>query len=200
MITLNGNAIGRVIATDRAAEGQPSADEAVRSDIDLRSHQSLRSGVLRLNVNEARKPVRSVARSLRTAQHLDLLDVEKCRHHADSAEIDVVDNESDRGVRRSLVLLALTDTANLKIARTRGLTGPIQVRHEQHHILEMLHTRVCQRIGIEHGNAGRELRRCPLAPIGRDDDFFGDRLLCPRSEGEQQNRSDKQDSHGGSPP
>jgi len=54
---------------------------------------------------------------LRPTQHLDLLDIEQRRHHADAAEIDIVDDEPDRGIRCALVLLALADTADLKEAR-----------------------------------------------------------------------------------
>ncbi len=74
--------------------------------------------IARVELDQAGERIRAVARALRPAQNLDLLDIEQRRRHADAAEIDVVDQESDRRVGRALVLLELADPAQLEVART----------------------------------------------------------------------------------
>src|SRR6185436_13693168 len=88
--------------------------------------------------DQTRERVRSVAHSLRPAQHFDAIDVERRRRHADAAEVDVVDEKADRWIRRPLVLLALADTADLEEARPRSAAGPVQIRHCGEHVLEVL--------------------------------------------------------------
>ena len=42
------------------------------------------------------------------------------------------------GFGRSLVLLEFADAAQLEVARPRGVAGPVEVRHQREHVLEML--------------------------------------------------------------
>ena len=48
-----------------------------------------------LHIHEPSQRIRAVATALRTSQHHDLLHVEQGRERADTAEIDVVDQETD---------------------------------------------------------------------------------------------------------
>nr|WP_241674121.1 hypothetical protein [Microcystis aeruginosa] len=56
-------------------------------------------------------------RTLRSAQHFDLRDVEQRGRHADTGEIDAVDQEPDRRIGRALPLVVLTDAAQLEVSR-----------------------------------------------------------------------------------
>ena len=59
--------------------------------------------------------------------------------HADAGEVDAVDEEAHRRIRRTLPLLELADAAQLEVARTRGARRPVEIGHEPEHVLEMLH-------------------------------------------------------------
>ena len=69
------------------------------------------------DVDQPGQRVGAIARALRSAQHFDLLDVEGAGGHADPAEVDVVDQQTDRRIRRPLVLLQLTHPAQQVMAR-----------------------------------------------------------------------------------
>jgi hypothetical protein len=88
-----------------------------------------RSSDRRAHVDQAAERVRAVARALRPAQHLDAVDVEQRADAAEPREVDVVDDEADRRVRRAVVLLELADAAQLEVARARAFAGEIQVRN-----------------------------------------------------------------------
>ena len=105
-------------------------------------------------------------------QHLDLIDVEQGGCRAEAAEIDVVDEETDRRVGSALILLQLADTADLEVSGERGVAGPIEIGHERHDVLEILLTCLAQRLGVEDGDApGKLLVRNGHERCG-DDDFL----------------------------
>jgi hypothetical protein len=51
----------------------------------------------------------------------------------------VVNQESDRWIWRSLVLLKFTNAANLEVAGTIAISGPIQVGNGIDDLFEVLH-------------------------------------------------------------
>src|SRR5690606_23062354 len=115
---------------ERSAEGGAVCSRSVvtAGQLEVRGQRLGRLGGA--HVDEPAERVRAVARPLRTAQHLDALDVEQRRDGADRREVDVVDQETDRRIRRALVLLELADAAQLKVPRSGPFAGPIEVRHE----------------------------------------------------------------------
>ena len=50
-----------------------------------------RRRVSRLDLDQARERIRTIARALRTAQDFDLLRIKERSWHADTAQVDVVD-------------------------------------------------------------------------------------------------------------
>src|SRR6202043_1489998 len=93
------------------AAGQPVTDgDTGRTRVvigagELAVQFELRAGILGVHADQTRERVGAIARSLRSPQYLDLLHIEQGRGHADTRKIDVVDQESHRRIRRSLVLL-----------------------------------------------------------------------------------------------
>ena len=90
---------------------------AVVTDAGTEARAGRLPGVCTAHVDEAGQRVRPVARRLRSAQDLDAIDIEQGRRTAQAAEVHVVDQEADRCIRRTLVLLELADPAELKVAR-----------------------------------------------------------------------------------
>src|SRR6185503_15457139 len=88
-------------------------------------------------------------------------------------EVDVVDDEADRWVRRAVVLLELADAAQLKVTSPRAFSRQVQVRDAANHFLEVLLRRGFELFAIEHGDADREILDARLAKVGRDDDLLG---------------------------
>jgi hypothetical protein len=105
-------------------------------------------------------------------QHLDLVDVEQRGRRAEAAEIDVVDEETDRRVGSALVLLQLADTSNLEVSRERGVAGPIEIGHERHDVLEILLARLAQCLRVEDSDASRKLLVRNRHERCGDDDFL----------------------------
>src|SRR5690606_8433948 len=70
------------------------------------------------------------------------------------------------------VLLELTDAAQLEVAGARAFAGPVQVRHAQRNLLEVLQARRLELLGIEHGHAARQILRIDLAELRGDDDLL----------------------------
>ncbi len=132
-----------------------------------------------MHVDEPGERIGAVARALRPAKHFDLFDIEQRRDGANTAEIDIVDNEPNGWIWRALVLRKLADATNLEITRPVTVAGPVQVGHELGQLLEMLHGELIDRLLIEDRDYGRQFRGCPFAIVGRYDNFF-DRLLCER--------------------
>src|SRR5208282_6552349 len=109
------------------------------------------------HADQARERVGAVSRTLRASQYFDLPRIdERCRH-SDTREIDIVDEKTNRRVRRALVLLDLTDAAQLEKARSRCAGGPVQIRNQGENILEMLDAGSPQRLCVEHRHALRQL-------------------------------------------
>ncbi len=116
-------------------------------------------------------------------QHLHLIDIEQRRRGPQSAEVDVVDQESDRRIGRALILLQFAYAANLKVPRPRGVARPVEIGNERQHILEMLPARIVECLVGENRRAARQLARRDRPQCGGDDDFVecigavgGDRL------------------------
>jgi hypothetical protein len=105
-------------------------------------------------------------------KHFNLLGIEQRRRHADAGEINVVDQKSDRRVRSSLVLLNLSDAAQLEKARPRGAGSPIQIRDQRKHVLEVLNTRGAQRVLVEYRHALRQVRKARRMQTRGDHDLF----------------------------
>ena len=143
---------GEAAARDRA--GRP---EAVAADGELGVELAHRLRIARLDLDEPAERIRAVARALRAAQHLHLLDVESRGDHADAAEVDLVHQESDGRIRRALVLLELADAAQLEVARARARPGPGQRRNLRQQFLEMDDGGLAHVLGGEHGDAARTL-------------------------------------------
>ena len=141
----------------RAASGPPAtapADHSPSSPTDVSvSSSRVGHGIARLELDQAAERVRAVARALRAAQHLDLLDVEQRGDHADAAEVDLVDQEADRRIGRALVLLELADSAQLEVARARAGAGPGQRRKLRQQLLEVHDAGLVHRRPSEHRDA-----------------------------------------------
>ena len=129
------DATGRV---DRAADHATGAPRAVVTCGRLATQLESGLRIAGTHTDDPGERIGAVGRALRAAQHLDLLDVEGRRRHRDTREIDVVDQEADRGIGRPLVLVEFADATQLEIAWPGGARRPVEVRHERHHILEML--------------------------------------------------------------
>ena len=80
--------------------------------------------------------------------------------------------------------LQFADAANLKIARTRRVAGPIEIGHQGENVLHVLLARVAQRRLGEYRGASRQEGVGDGPQCGSDDDFLervfgavgGDRL------------------------
>jgi hypothetical protein len=108
-----------------------------------------------LHIHEAGQGVRPVARSLRPSEHLYLLHIEQGRNRADAAEVDIVNEKTDRRIWRTFVLLELAYAANLEIPRPVSVTGPVEVRYVKNQFLEVLYCRLLDRFAIEKRNGSR---------------------------------------------
>ena len=127
---------------------------------------------LRAHIDEPAERIGAVASALRAAQHLDAIDVEQGRDAAETREVDVVDDEADRRIRRAVVLLELADAAQLKVTRARALARKVQVGNAADRFFEVLLRRGTKLGTIEHADADRQIFDARFAKIGRDDDLF----------------------------
>src|SRR5690606_25088776 len=125
-----------------------------------------------LHIDETGQRLCAVAAALRPSQDFDLFDVEQRGDSPDTAEVDVIDDETDGRVRCTLVLLQFARATNLEIAFATYGHGPVQVRHEEPRLLEMLHGQLLDGVGVENGDACSHLIRGTLTEIGGDDDFL----------------------------
>jgi len=141
----------------------------------------------RLHVDQAGERVRAIPRALGAPQHIHLLDVEERRGAAQAGQVDVVDQESNRRIRRALVLLEFADATNLQVSRAIAITRIRQVRHKRDQFLEVLHARVANRRAVEHGDTCRHSLRAGLAKCGHDELVYVDDL-CVGGGGLQQQR------------
>jgi hypothetical protein len=130
---------------------------------------------------------------LRPAQHFDALDVEQRCGHADAAEVDVVDQEADRRIGGTLPLLALAHAANLKKARPRSCAGPMQIRNDAEHVLEMLAGDELQRALVQQCHARWRLEQRLLTQRRSDDDFFEDGFVGRRRARAVEQQSDRKE-------
>ena len=123
-------------------------------------------------VDESGERVGAESGPLRSTQHLHLAEVEQRGRHPDPGEIHTVNQEPDRRVGGALPLIGLADAPQLEVTRTRGPRGPIEVRHQSEHILQVLYARATQRRRVEHRGADRGLdERCRTQPR-RDHDLL----------------------------
>src|SRR5690606_37543514 len=116
LLPLDRQAPGRIERFDRPGRNEPRRKRTELGD--ARFHGIARDllRLVALHDDQTGERIRAEARPLRSAQHLDASDIEQRRRHADAAEIDIVDEKADRGIRRALALLALADAAHLEIA------------------------------------------------------------------------------------
>jgi hypothetical protein len=126
----------------------------------------------RVDGDQSRERIRAVRRALRTTQDFDALHVRQGRRHADTGEVDAVDEEAHRRVRRALPLRKIADAAQLEIAWPRGSGGPVEVRHEAEHVLEMVHARDFECLRSEHRRARRQIPQFAIAQFRGDHDLF----------------------------
>ena len=204
---LPGQAPRRAGVADCATGGEPCRPRRVAGDQSPR-HAASRCGVAS-RVRSLIRPASAlapIARALWTAQHFDLLDIERRGGHADAAQVDVVDQEADGGVRRALVLLQFAYAAHLEIARARRATRPVQVRDQAEHVLEVLQARGLQQAGRHERNARGNLRQRLLAQRRGHHDLFehrGDEPAYSRRAAADRARGDSaasmQPGHAGKP-
>ena len=160
LVAVNRRAVRRGSSLTGPPTAAPSARVPSLPVVASKSAASRVGRRLRAHVNEPAERVRAVARALRAAQHLDAIDVEQRADAAEPREVDVVDDETDRRIRRAVVLLELADAAQLKVARARAFAGQVQVRDAADRFLEMLLRRGSELVAIEHADADRAAPRC----------------------------------------
>ncbi len=181
---------------ERAAVGQrpPGRDaggpQPVVADRYFAVERPLGDGVARLQLDEPAERVRAVTRSLRAAQDLDLLEVEQRGDHADAAEVDLVHKETDRRIRRALVLLEFADAAQLVVARPRARARPGQRRQERQQFLQVYDAGIANGFASQYRDPAGSCVRAPHTQ-GRCDDHGLERCrrrrdACRRSHGWQQ--------------
>jgi hypothetical protein len=156
-VALRGDAKRRVERRDRSGDHRAIGARPVVARTEFDPSAELIGGRFALDDDQSGERVRPVDRRLRAAQHLDPRDVEQRRGGTESAERDVVEDEPDGGIRCALVLLQLADAANLEVTRPRRVAGPVEVRHQRQHVLEMLFAGRAQGVRAEHGRAAGEL-------------------------------------------
>jgi len=116
---LHGNAPGGGLA-DPTARREAEHGRAVIADAGIEIGVEGLGRRRRDDVDPARERARAECRSLRSAQHFDLLDIEQHRRARDSADVETVDAQADRGVvLRVDELLEIADAANLHEAAAR---------------------------------------------------------------------------------
>ncbi len=86
-----------------------------------------------------------------------MIHIKQRPHRADAAEINIINEKTDRWIRCALILIQFTDAADLKVPGSIGVTRPVQVGHHGDHIFEMLLTSGSQRGCIQYRDAGRHL-------------------------------------------
>ena len=176
------------LVAERAADRRAERVRVVAARGRLEVRREPLGRIRRADVDQPAERVRAVARALRAAQHLDAVDVVERADAAEPREVDVVDDEAERGVRRAVVLLELADAAQLEVARARALAREVQVRHLADRLLEVLDCRRAELLAVEHADARRELGDLCVAELGRDDDLVGRRWLRHRPLRERRRR------------
>ncbi len=84
-----------------------------------------------------------------------MIHIKQRADRADAAEIDVVNQKSNRRIGGALVLIQFANAAYLKVSRPIGIARPVQIRYQTDHILKVLLPGSLQGRGIEHRDAGR---------------------------------------------
>ncbi len=128
-------------------------------------------GIPGLDVDQAGERVGAVARTLGTAQHLDLFHVDHGRNGAGTAEVHVVDEETHRCVDGADELAAFADTANLEKPRPRSAAGVIDVGNGIDDVLEVPRLAGLDDFLCENTDAGSCFDYARRTEICRDDNF-----------------------------
>src|SRR5690606_31707492 len=104
------------VICERTAEGRAAGHCVVLPAAHLHATRPLVVRFGALHIDETGQRLCAVAAALRPSQDFDLFDVEQRGDSPDTAEVDVIDDETDGRVRCTLVLLQFAHAANLEIA------------------------------------------------------------------------------------
>ena len=170
-VPVHGQAPGGLFA-QRPADGQSESPHIVVAEGKLGFGFRVPARLARARIDQSSQRIGAVARALRPAQDLHAAQVETRGDAADGGEVDVVQQETHRGVRRAFVLRAFADSAHLEITRPGRSAGPVQVGRKLHQLLEVLHRRAPDCLRVQHRNAGRQVQAAHLLQRGRDHHFL----------------------------
>ena len=158
--------------TERSADGQ----RIVVANGHLQAAVALRRWRSAAHVNETAKRFGPVPAALRTSQYFYRFDVEQRRDGPDATKIDVVDQETDGWIRRALVLLQLTDAANLEVPGTVAVARPAEIGHDVDEFFEVLHSRFFDNGRVDDADTRRQFTDRAAAKVRLDNNLVN-RLL-----------------------
>jgi hypothetical protein len=141
--------------TDGAGDDAVHGPRVVVTELDAAARFELLGRCACSDVDEPGQSVRAVARSLRAAKHLDLLDVEQGCGRRRDGQIHTVHDQADRRIQRLGELAALADAANLKEPAPRGASGDVDVRCQGENVLQVTGPARFDRLALHDGDTRR---------------------------------------------
>jgi len=181
--------LGQKRVAQRDVHAAPHPVLAVAAETRLHETACLRRRVLQHHVDGAARRIAPEQRPLRTAQHLDALDVEQRevvgvlpRH------VDTVDIGADRRVEGGdgLVVALGSHVVHVRAADARVVAAE-KVRHDVDQVEGVLHLQRLQRLVIVCTDRHRHVLNGRLTALGGDDDLLH---LGARTRGKQQRNQD----------
>ena len=160
---------------DREVERGAAVNPSETAEAKLRLAAELAGGPLGHDLHRAADRVLAEERALRSAQHLDALDVEQFEHRARRAgEVDVVDVDADARIlgddEVGLADAAEEDLREVAAAAAVARVRELHVRRRVGDAAKVAHAQLAERFAAERRNRDRHVLQVLFAPPRRDDD------------------------------
>src|SRR5690606_27981087 len=164
-----------LVRNDREVAAAPDFDPVQRAVGQRDRAAAILARLSRIELDRAADRVTAGQRALRTAQHLDAIEVEQIEQRARQRRVvDVVDVDTDARLER-VVEVRLTDAANESDHRrtdTRARGFQRDVRRLRGNLEYVRLTARLHHRGGDRGDRDRRILNVGLAELGRDDDFL----------------------------
>ena len=162
----------RAARRHRAAKSHAARDCPILAGSQARHTGPLIGRINALHKDQTGQRVCAIATALRTPEDFNLLNIEKRRNCANSAEVDVIDQEAYRWIRRTFILLEFTNTADLKKPGAVSVSRPIDIGKGINQFFEMLNSRLLDHCTVKNRNTKRHLGDASLSKVCSDYDLF----------------------------
>ena len=128
LVVMRTQPIPRATFGQRATHSNTTAQRAIAANQQAELTFERITGLGTLHIDQTCQRICAVTSALRASQDFDLLNIPERCDGANTAEVNIIDDQTDGRVWCSLVLGELTDTANLNVLRPVPVARPVEIR------------------------------------------------------------------------